>query len=521
MSTPSEIVEIVLGLLVVVAALVTVARQVGVPYPIALVLGGLALGFIPHLPTITLSPDIVFLLFLPPLLYWEALNTPLREFRASLRPILFLAIGLVLMTMTIVAIIAHLVIGLSWPVGFVLGAIISPTDTVAAAAIAQRLSLPRRVVAILEGESLLNDATALVAYGTASAVVLSGNFSLMQAGWQFLGGSIGGIAIGLLVGVIIVWVRRMLHDSPVENTISLLSGFAAYLPAQALGFSAVLAVVAMGLFLERQGPSIVSPQTRLQAIQLWQVVVFLLNGLLFILVGLQLNIILASHALPPFWTLLGDAALICLTVILVRIAWVFPAAYLPFRLSRRLRESTQAFTWKEVSIVAWTGMRGGVSLAAALALSTTFPGRDLIVFLTFCVILATLVLQGLTLPPLIRRLEVTDDGALEKEEVKARKKILHAAMARLEELANEEWVPQDMVHEIREHYQQHGQKVRASLDGDDLFSERIAAYQRLQRELLTTKRRALIALRNQDTINDEVLRIIQHDIDVEEVRLPH
>ncbi|HEV2655876.1 MAG TPA: Na+/H+ antiporter [Ktedonobacteraceae bacterium] len=515
-----EIVELVLGLLVVVIALVTVARRFAIPYPILLVLGGLVLGFVPHLPNIILNPDLVFLLFLPPLLYWESLNTPLREFRANMGSILLLAIGLVLVTTTAVAVIAHMLIGLSWPVAFVLGAIISPTDTVAAAAIAQRLSLPRRVVAVLEGESLLNDATALVAYSTAAGVVASGSFFWAQAGIQFVVASGGGVIIGLIVGLIVIWVRRALHDPPVENTISLLTGFAAYLPAQALGLSGVLAVVAVGLYLERQGPSIVSPQTRLQAIQLWQVVVFLLNGLLFILVGLQLNTILASHALPPVGMLLLYAALISLTIIVIRIIWVFSTAYLPRFLSRRLRERDPYPAWQDVAIVAWTGMRGGVSLAAALALGISFPQRDLIVFLTFSVILATLVVQGLSLPPFIQRLKVTDDGVLEREEAKARLKTVQAAMARLDELANEDWVPQDVVADLRSHYTEKSRRSKAQFDGSDtIFEERIIAYRRLQQEILSAKRKTIIDLRNHSIINDEVMRKIQHDIDMEETML--
>ncbi len=522
MQNSVEIVETVLGLLVAVAALVTIARKFAIPYPILLVLGGLVLGFVPHLPPVTLNPDLVFLLFLPPLLYWEALNTPLREFRANLRPILLLAIGLVLVTTSIVAVVAHILLGLDWPVAFVLGAILSPTDTVAASAIAQRLGLPNRVVAVLEGESLLNDATALVVYSAASAVVTSGTFSPMGAGIQFVVASVGGIVIGLVVGMLVVVVRRFLHDAPVENTISLLTGFAAYLPAQALGCSAVLAVVAIGLYLEQRGPRIVSAQTRLQAVQLWQVVVFLLNGLLFILVGLQLNGILARRHLPSTAMLLRDAVLICLAVILTRIVWVFPASYLPRLLSRRLRERDPYPSWRDVAIISWTGMRGGVSLAAALALGESFPQHDLIVFLTFSVILATLVLQGLTLPPLIAWLQVVDDGALKQEEAQARKKVLHAALTRLEELAHEDWVPQDAVEAIRVHYRERGQQVRASVDGNanSIFAERIAAYQRLERDLLATKRKTLIELRDQDIINDEVLRIIQRDIDIEETRLP-
>jgi Na+/H+ antiporter len=520
-----QIVEILLGLLIAVTVLVTMARKLAVPYPILLIVGGLVLGFIPHLPSVGLDPDLVFLIFLPPLLYWEALTTPIRDLRANLRSILLLAIGLVLATMAVVGVVAHFFIGLPWPVAFVLGAIISPTDTVAASAIAQRLSLPRSIVAVLEGESLLNDATALVAYSAASGVVVSGAFSPLQTGLQFVIASAGGIVIGLLVGLLVFWIRHYLHDPPVENTISLLTGFIAYLPAQALGLSGVLSVVATGLFLERQGPRFVSPQTRLQATQFWQVVTFLLNGLLFILVGLQLNAILASNALPSAGHLLLDAAFICLTVIFVRIAWVFPGAYLPHFLSQRLHESEHerdAYpSWKAVAVVGWTGMRGGVSLAAALALDPRFPERNLIVFLAFCVILATLVVQGLTLPPLIQWLNLAEDGSLEQEEEAARMKVFQAAFARLEELAHEDWVSQEIIEDLRTHYGQMKHKHKARIDvNDNIFAERIASYRRLQRELLAAKRKTLIALRDSGIINDEVLRKIQYDIDMEEIRLP-
>ncbi len=515
-------IKTVLVLLVVVAAIVTLARRFSVPYPILLVIGGLALGFVPQLPTIVLDPQIILLLFLPPLLYWEALNVSFRDFLANIRAILLLSIGLVVFTTVIVAVIAHNVIpGLGWPAAFVLGAIISPTDTVAAAAIAQRLSLPRRVVAILEGESLVNDATALVAYSVALTSG-SGAVTLPQIGLQFLGVSVGGIVIGLLVGLSIGYVRRYLHDPPVENTISLLSGFAAYIPAQSLNVSGVLAVVTMGIYLGRLGPRIVSSQTRLQAEQLWQMIVYLVNGLIFILVGLQIRTI--TETAIRQYTLLElvlYAVIVSAVVIIVRMLWVFPGAYLPFLLSRRVRKSSPYPPWRNVVILGWTGMRGGVSLAAALAIPTNFPGKDLITFLTFCVILATLLVQGLSLPALIRRLQVQDDGSEEHEETKARFKVAQAALKRLDELANESWVQADHVEDMRTHYNEQSNlfMVRFHDPENNDQEERASAYSRLRREIIGAERSTLIELRRSSVINDEVLRRIQHDLDLEEVRL--
>ena len=516
-------IELVLGLLVAVAALVTIARRLEIPYPILLVIGGLVLGFIPGLPSVELRPDLVFLLFLPPLLYWQALNTSMREFRANLRPIFSLSIGLVLFTIAVVAIVTHAAIaGLSWSAAFVLGAIIAPTDEVAAGAIAERLPLPRRIMTVLEGESLLNDATALVAYSVAVAVALGGSFSPTGAGLLFIEASLGGIAVGLVAGWIIGQIRRYLHDPPVENTISLMSGFAAYLPAQALGVSGVLAVVTTGIYLGRLGPRIISSQTRLQGGQLWAVVVFLLNSLLFILVGLQLHhITLAALSSHSAITLIAYAVLVVLTVILVRVIWVFPASYLPSALSRRIREHDPYPSWKTVTIIAWTGMRGGVSLAAALALTIAFPGRDLIIFLTFCVILATLVVQGLSLPSLIHWVQPPDDGSAGREETKARLKVARAALARLNDLASEDWVPQDILDDLRVHYEEKDQRFTARMDGseDGSQEERASAHLRVKREVITAQRTKLLELRSKGIIDDEVLRRIQRDLDLEEVRL--
>lgn len=541
-----DAITLVLVLLVAVIALVTVARKANIPYPILLVLGGLALGFA-HLPGtppggVTLDPNLVFLLFLPPLLYQQSLTSSFRDIRADARAIGLLSIGLVLATTAIVAAVAHALIGLPWAAAVVLGAIVSPTDTVAAEAIIQRLRVPRRVATVLEGESIANDATALVVFGLALQAATGKSFSFWEGGLQFIWVSLGGVAIGLAVGWAIGVVRSHLSDPPVENTISLLTGFAAYLPAYALGVSGVLSVVATGLYLGRRGPHVVSARTRLQAQAIWDIVVLLLNGLLFILVGLQLNVILnarldgAGHtghtsrtflSLYSWPTLLGWAALVSLTVIVVRMAWVFPDAYLPRLLSRRVRARDPYPGWRNVVVLGWTGMRGGDSLAAALAVKVAInahaPGaRELIIFLTFGVILATLVLQGLTLPLLIRRLGVTADNSAEREEAKARFKAAQAAMARNDALGPQDGVPPDIVEDMRLHYKDRSRRFAARYHGSDedgALEGRAAAFRTLQSERLRAERRAIVALRDDGVINDEVMSRVQRDIDLEQVRL--
>jgi CPA1 family monovalent cation:H+ antiporter len=501
----------------------------------------LVLSFVPGLPRVELEPEVVFLLFLPPLLYVSALFTSWRDFRANLRPISLLAIGLVLMTTCVVAAVSHRAVGLPWAAAFVLGAIVSPTDAIAATAVAQHLGVPRRIVTVLEGESLVNDATGIVAYRIAVAAVVTGAFSLWEAGLEFVLGAAGGISVGLAVSWAILWARRHVSEDPsVQNTISLLTPFAAYLLAEELPtyvwrqlqfpgelhFSGVLSVVAAGLYLGRRSPDVISPDTRLQGYAFWELVTFLLNGLIFGLIGLQLSGIVERLSEYSVTTLILYAVLVSLTVILVRIAWVFPATYLPRWVSHRLRERDPSPSPRPVLIIAWTGMRGVISLAAVLALPLTtndgapFPGRDLILFLTFCVILATLVAQGLSLPALIRALGLEDDGTAEQEETLGRIEVAEAALNRIDELANEDWVREDTAERVRGLYNYRRSRFAARFDGDeDGLEDRSAAYQRLLRELLRAQRSTLIRLRNEGKIGDEVMHRIEHDLDLEESRL--
>ena len=513
-------------LLLALAVFALVARRLHLPNPILFVLGGLAVSFLPGLPKVRLNPDLVFLFFLPPLLYPAALFTPWRDFRANLRPIALLAVGLVLFTATAVALLAHYFMKLPLAAGFVLGAIISPTDAIAATAIAERLNVPRRIVTILEGESLVNDATALVAYQFAVAAVVTGSFSLAGAGAQFLIVGAGGIAVGLATGWLAVRFHQRVDDAPIEITVSLLTPFVAYLAAERLGVSGVLAVVTTGLALGRRTPEIIGYRTRLQAGPVWEMVEFLLNGFVFLLIGLQFpEVLRAIHKNPEYslgW-LTGDALMISVAVILVRIVWVFPATYLPRMIFRNLRAQDPHPDWRHVTIVAWTGMRGVVSLAAALALGGAFPGRDLILFLTFAVILATLVAQGLSLPGLIRRLGIEDDGAAHREEREARLEANRAALAQLQKNPPQDAARAEAQERLRIEYEDHIRQLQNAARRHTSAPERrfSSEYERLSHAALQTERHTLIQLRNRDVINDEVLRRIQRDIDLAEIRLQH
>ena len=519
---------VLLALLVSGTTLLVLAPILRVPYPILLVLGGLGIGFVPGVPHFALRPELVLVGFLPPLLYAGAFFTSLRDLRTNARAISLLAVGLVLATMLTVAVVCHAVIGgLSWPVCFVIGAIVAPTDAVAATAIGSRLGLPRRLVALIEGESLINDATALVAYSFAVTAVVTGSFSLWHATWRFGVDVVGGVAIGLAVGYVIRQFRRRINHSPTEIAIALLSGYFAYLPAQAAGVSAVLAVVTVGIYVGWYTPELTTVQTRLQGDAVWEILTFLLNALLFGLVGLQLQPILDSLHGHSTGALLADGAIVSLAVIVTRFLWVYPATYIPRRLWRRIREHDPYPPWQYPTLIGWAGLRGAVSLAAALALPLTidggapFPHRSFVIYLAFCVILGTLVLQGLTLPAVIRRLRLEDDGVSDKEEIKARIHAAEAALGRLEELAGEDWVRDDTAERMRGLYRFRASRFAARFDDEDdgALEERSQNYQRLRRELLDAERRAVVDLRRQGRINDSVMNRVQRDLDLEDARL--
>jgi Na+/H+ antiporter len=517
-----EVDLLLLGLMVAGAGLSVLARPLGVPYPILLVLGGLVLGFVPGLPAVELPPELVLVLFLPPLLYRAAFFASPLELRADLRAISLAAVGLVLVTMAVVAAIAHaLVEGLPWPAAFALGAIVAPTDPLAATAIGRRLGVPRRLLTVLEGESLVNDASALVAYRIAVAATVGGSFVLWQAGLRFVASAAGGVAVGLLVGRLAAAIRRRMDDPPAEIVLSLVTGYAAYLPADRLEASGVLAAVTAGLYVGWRAPELASAPTRLLGFSFWEVLEYLLNAILFILVGLQLQPILDELSGRSTAVLLGQAALVSGVVIAVRIAWLFTVPYLVRALDRRRSQVARRIGARERLVLGWSGLRGAVSLAAALALPPLFPERDLIVFLTFAVIFATLVVQGLTLPALIRRLGVRGDGEDEREELRGRLEAAMAALARLDELAAEDWTRDDTIERLRGLYEfrRRRLKARAGKIEDDGYEDRSLAYQRLVRELLEAQRRAIVRLRNQGTISSDVMHRIEHDLDLEDSRL--
>lgn len=523
--------EIFVGILLAVAVLALVARKLHIPYPILFVVGGLALALVPGVPRVHLNPELVFLFFLPPLLFPAALFTSWRDFRTNLRPISLLAVGLVLITTLSIALLAHHFIDMPLAAGFVLGAIISPPDAIAATAIAERLNVPPRIVTILEGESLVNDASALVAYRFGVAAVVTGTFSMVHASEKFFAIAGGGILFGLFVGLMVEQFHRRVVDVPIEITVSLLTPFAAYIPAERLGVSGVLAVVTSGLYLGWRLPEITDFQTRLDLKPVWDTVEFVLNGFVFILIGLQLPDVLHAALGKRLSNrqLVLDAVFISLAVIIIRILWVFPATYLPRLISKSLRKREPFPSWKHVTIVAWTGMRGVVSLAAAMALplaiadGSAFPDRDLIVFLSFVVILATLVVQGLSLPPLIRWLGVKDDDSLENEEREARLAANKAALVRLSKAATDNVAKTDAHKRLRIEYEDRIRQLEAT-EPDHvkrhlrLFSNE---YEALSRDALNVERSTILQLRNKQVINDEVLRRIQKDIDLAEARLRH
>ena len=510
-----------LALLVALGALLALAPTLRLPLPILLVLGGVVLGFTPGLPHLALPPDVVLVAVLPPLLYSGAFFTSLRDLRANKRPISFLAFGLVAATMTAVAVVAHDWIGLPWAVAFTLGAIVSPTDALAATEIASRLGAPRRIISLIEGESLVNDGTALVLYKAAVGAAIGGTFSLFDTSGRIVLNVLGGIAIGLAVGWIVRQVRRRLDDPPIEVALAVLSGYLAYLPAAAAGVSGVLAAVTIGVYMGWHTPELTTERTRLSGDAFWELLVFLVNALLFVLVGLQLRRIVDALSGISSLRLAGYAVFVCATVILARIVWVPIFTYLPRLAFRSIREHDPYPPWQWPALLSWIGIRGAVSLVAALALPNNFPDRELIVFLTFTVIVATLVLQGLTLPLLIRVLAISDDGGAEREDAKARIKAAEAALARLQELVEDGEVNSDTAERVRGLLGFRRDRFRARFDDDDdgAIEERSIAYQRLMRQLLDAEHAALLALRNDGVINDTVMQRVQRDLDLEAARL--
>ena len=518
--------ETVILLLIAVLALAAFARKLVIPYPILLVIGGLVLGFIPGVPTLRLDPDVVFLVFLPPILWSAAYFTSWRDFRSNLRPITLLAVGLVLATAAAVAVVAHIWLpGLGWAGAIALGAIVSPPDAVSATAVAKRLGLPRRAVTILEGESLVNDATALILYRAAVMAAVSGTFIFSDTVVDFFMAAGVGVVVGLLVGVVARWALKLMKDSFSEIAVTLLSPYIAWVLAEQAHASGVLACVAGGLYLRQHFSEAVAPTTRIQARAVWDFLVFVLNGFIFILIGLQLGALREAIPSGMFIPLMLSGALVSVTAIVVRLIWVPLAAWIPRLLSPSLRARDPMPAWPSLFIIGWTGMRGIVSLAAALALPLTtaagapFPFRAEIILITFSVILATLVVQGLSLAPLIRALKLKEDGTLEREEMQAREHAATAALVRLDEVANEGWPIPEHLDQMRVHYGDRVQRYTKDGTAPECTAEAIEIFRRLRHETLTAERLAVIGLRNDGVISDDVLHRLEHELDVEALQL--
>jgi len=516
-----SIIALILLLFVATAGLRLLADRTGIPLPTLLVLGGLCVAFVPGLPRLQLDPATIFLIFIPPLLFWASLTTSLRDLKRNFRSIALLAVWMVLLTMTVVAAVAHALIpALPWALCFVLGAIVSPPDAVAVTASTRRLKLPRNMLVILEGESLGNDATALVAYQIALTAAVTGKFSIGHAGTEFLFTSAGGVAIGLATGWCVGWVRlHMPRSSVAENTISLVSPFFAFIPADALGCSGVLAVVTMGLYFGRHGPRVLTAETRLQGIAMWEVLTFLLEGLIFILIGLQLPQVVRALEPDALGGLLRDSAIIVAAMIGARMLWMFPGAYFPRWLDSRLgRRASPYPPWRHLLFAGWAGIRGGDSLVIALALpysglyGAPLPYRDAIIFITFVIILLTLVGQGLTLAPAIRLLRIAG-GSEEDEEVRhARRTSLRAAAAAIDHFAAEGAAELASAAELR-------QITASRLHNLDCHGSATSTHIRPRLAMLKAAREAVIDLRDRGEIGDAAMRQLQSEFDHEELLL--
>jgi monovalent cation/hydrogen antiporter len=515
--------HVILFLMFCAVAVGWLARRARIPYPIALVIGGAFLGFMPTLPQLPFDPQFILVLVLPPVLYQAALLTSWRDFKANIRPISLLAIGLVIATTLVVgATLKFLIPDIPWAAAFAFGAIVSPPDAVAATAILTRLSIPRRVVTILEGESLVNDASGLVRYKCAVVSVMTGAFSLFDASVQFVLVSIGGVAIGMAMGYLFVFIHRHLGDTFIEVLTTLSVPYVVYIFAETLHLSGVLAVVAAGLVRGRYSPEIVSAEMRIIARSAWNFLVFLLNSLVFILIGLQLSGILDRLSGQSMLELVWYGVLISTVAIAVRFVWIYPASYVRQVLFPSRSTSDQPFSEPELFIMSWCGMRGIVSLAAALALpyyiheGVPFPHRDLIVFLTFFVIAVTLVVQGLTLGPLIRVLKVGDDWSADEELQRAKLALGKAAIAAIDTTAQQESISQEVADRIRAEF---AEKITLWFPGGGLFERGADPAKRLRRAALTAERQELIRLWRENEISDDVLHHVEEDLDYQESRL--
>ena len=531
--------ELIIALLAVFATVQMLARRWSVPYPSLLVIGGLGLAFIPGLPRIDSDPELLFLIFIPPLLYWTAVTTSVRDLKDVIGPVARLATALVLLTMAIVAVVAHLLSPeFSWASAFLLGAIVAPPDPIAATAVVVPLGVSRRITTVLEGEGLLNDATSLVAYRVALTAAITGAFSASSASFHLLTAGVAGAAIGLVVGWLIALFRRTVTGRRplVENTLSLLSPFLAFVPADTIGASGVIAVVTLGLYLSRQDPKSMAPASRVQAEAMWTMLTFLFQSLIFIMIGLELPYImrgLKNHSLP---TLLLYASTITLVCMLVRFAWIGISVAI-LRATRRRRHEKIEPAWNEGALVAWAGMRGGDSLVIALAIpfvassGAPVPARNLIIFITFFVIFVTLVGQGMTLTPVVRLLRLHRDTSGKSEETTARVTQARAALHVIDDMIAHGGIEARIAKRLRTRYADREKRWLARSEGranDATSEEREAADEmasvsdtvtQVNERIINAQRDSLLRLRETDTINDDILRQLQRELDLETMLL--
>ncbi len=525
-----ENVSIIVILLFGVAFLGILSKRFDFPLPIALVVSGVFISLIPGLPVVKLNPEVVFLIFLPPILYAAAWNTSWHEFKAAIRPISFASIGLVFFTTALVAVAVHLFIpGISWPYAFLIGAIVSPPDAVAATSVTKGLGLQPRLIAILEGESLVNDASGLIAYKYALAAITVGHFVLWEAGINFIFVAGAGIALGLGLAYLIFQIhKRWVSDPVIEVTLTVLTPFASYLLAEQFHFSGVLAVVTSGLYISFRSGEALGNQSRIMAYSVWEVIVYILNSLIFILIGLQLRNVLTGINNYSVTELLTYGIVVSLTVVIVRFIWVYPSAMIPRWVSKRIREKEE-FDPRNMVVFGWAGMRGVVSMAAALALPLTlpngelFPHRDLIIYLTFCVILTTLVGLGLTLPWIIRKLKITPHSIV-LEEYSVRSQILSTAISHIEE--NLAMTSDELLQNIKSKYEvKYNRLQKTELPanyygkGKQLPQSVFNEFSKMQIELIKIERNAIENLHRNGMASEEILRKVERELDLEETRL--
>ena len=520
--------QIFLILLAVLAGAALLARRINVAPAILLLLAGTALAFVPEMPSLELPPELVLLLVLPPLIYSASVAMSWREFKHNLRPIILLSVGCVIFTAFAVAAATHYLIGLPWNVGFLLGAIVAPPDVVAPLAIARKLGMPRRILVILEGEGLANDATALILYRFAVVAISTGMFSLPKAAGTFVVIITGEVLFGAAVGWLSLRMRHRARDPQVEITLSLITPYIAYWIPEHFGGSGVISTVACGLYMSWNGPLLISSATRLQGIFFWDLVIYLIEGLLFLLTGFQMRSLFEKSKAFPLDDILFATALVAIIVIVARFAWVFPATYLPRLLNRRLRARDPMPSWRTVFVIAFTGVRGAVSLAAALALPLALPGgedfpyRDLILFVSFGVIFITLVGLGLGLPPVVRWLGVAQAGREEhlaehESEISARREALAAALKSLDAITDDRELSDEVVKLLRARHETRANQLPDSLDPDkhDVSTTGTA----LTRELISAERKFIHVLLRDGKITDEIRRRIERDLDLEEASL--